>query len=109
MAQKKATRRGQRRRRERRVITHAVAHIQSTYNNTIVTITDLQGNTLVWASGGTVGFKGTKKGTPYAAQLAAQTAGRRALDMGVKKTGHLGARSWSWARHGGAGATGVRV
>jgi len=68
MAQKRATRRGQRRRRERRAITHAVAHIQSTYNNTIVTITDLQGNTIVWASGGTVGFKGTKKGTPYAAK-----------------------------------------
>jgi small subunit ribosomal protein S11 len=85
MAQKRTTRRAQRRRRERRVIAHAIAHIQSTYNNTIVAITDLQGNTLVWASGGTVGFKGTKKGTPYAAQLAAQTAGKRAMDMGVKK------------------------
>lgn len=85
MAQKKAARRRQRRRRERRVIAHAIAHIQSTYNNTIVTITDPQGNTLVWSSGGTAGFKGTRKGTPYAAQLAAQAAGRRALDMGVKK------------------------
>ncbi len=85
MAQKKGARRRQRRRREKRVIAHAVAHIQSTYNNTIVTITDPQGNTLVWASGGAAGFKGTRKGTPYAAQLAAQAAGRRALDMGVKK------------------------
>lgn len=84
MAQKQTTRR-QRRRREKKVVTNAVAHILSTYNNTIVTITDPQGNTLVWASGGTVGFKGTKKGTPYAAQLAAQTAGKRAMDMGVKK------------------------
>lgn len=85
MAQKKSARRGQRKRRERRVITHAVAHIQSTYNNTIVTITDLQGNTLLWVSGGTAGFKHTKKSTPYAAQMAAQAVGRKALDMGIKK------------------------
>ncbi len=85
MAQKRSARRGQKRRREKKVITHAIAHIQSTYNNTIVTITDPQGNALVWASGGTVGLKGTKKGTPYAAQLAAQTAGKKALDAGVKK------------------------
>lgn len=85
MAQKRATKRGQKRRREKKIIAHAIAHIQSTYNNTIVTITDQQGNALFWASGGTVGFKGTKKGTPYAAQLAAQTVGKKAMDMGVKK------------------------
>ncbi|MCS7253048.1 MAG: 30S ribosomal protein S11 [Armatimonadota bacterium] len=77
-------RKGGRSRPKRRGITSAIAHIQSTYNNTIVTITDLEGNTLCWASSGTVGFKGTKKGTPFAAQMAAQAAGKRALDIGVK-------------------------
>ncbi len=85
MAQKKGARKGARRRRERRAIPHAVAHVHATYNNTIITITDPEGNTLISASGGTVGFKGTKKGTPFAAQLAAQSAGRRALDMGVRR------------------------
>ncbi|MCS7224251.1 MAG: 30S ribosomal protein S11 [Armatimonadetes bacterium] len=84
MAQKKAAKKGPRRRRERRVVTHGVAHIHATYNNTIITITDPQGNTLTYASGGTVGLKGTKKGTPFAAQLAAQAAGRRAMDMGMR-------------------------
>lgn len=77
-------RKGGRSKPKRRGITQAIAHIQSTFNNTIVTITDMEGNTLCWASGGTVGFKGTKKGTPFAAQMAAQAAGRKALDMGVK-------------------------
>ncbi|HID06914.1 MAG TPA: 30S ribosomal protein S11 [Armatimonadetes bacterium] len=82
MARKGRQRRGK---SKRRGVLQAVAHIRSTFNNTIVTITDTEGNTLCWASGGTVGFKGTKKGTPFAAQMAAQTAGRRAMDMGVKK------------------------
>jgi small subunit ribosomal protein S11 len=60
-----------------------VVHILASFNNTIVTITDLQGNTLVWTSSGTVGFKGTKKSTPYAAQIAALEAGKRGRDLGL--------------------------
>ncbi len=71
--------------RERKNITHGVAHIQATFNNTIVTITDVKGNAISWASGGTVGFKGTKKGTPFAAQLAAERAARAAMEHGVRK------------------------
>lgn len=63
----------------------AKAYILSTFNNTIVNITDERGNTLAWASGGGAGFKGTKKGTPFAAQLAASSVGKKALDMGVKQ------------------------
>jgi small subunit ribosomal protein S11 len=63
---------------------NARAYILSSFNNTIVNITDDRGNTLTWASSGTSGFKGAKKGTPFAAQTAASTAGRKALDMGVK-------------------------
>jgi len=65
--------------KEKRTVTQGIVHILSTFNNTIVTITDMQGNTLVWESGGTVGFKGTRKSTPYAAQLAAQKAVKRAM------------------------------
>ncbi|MEI8350361.1 MAG: 30S ribosomal protein S11 [Candidatus Omnitrophota bacterium] len=61
----------------------AVAHVKSTFNNTIVTITDLQGNTISWASSGTVGFKGTKKSTPYAAQIASFEAAKKAKEIGV--------------------------
>lgn len=64
----------------KRTVTSGIAHIQSTFNNTIVTITDKEGNVLTWASGGTEGFKGTRKNTPYAAQLAAQKAAKRAMD-----------------------------
>ncbi|MDR3125352.1 MAG: 30S ribosomal protein S11 [Endomicrobium sp.] len=63
----------------------ARAYILSTFNNTIVNITDERGNTLVWSSAGVSGFKGTKKGTPFAAQLAASSVGKKALDMGVKQ------------------------
>lgn len=62
-----------------------IAHIQATFNNTIVTITDMQGNTITWASAGTVGFSGTRKGTPYAASKAAEAAAREARDLGVQK------------------------
>ena len=62
-----------------------VAHIQSTFNNTIVTISDLNGNTVSWASAGSSGFKGARKGTPFAAQTAAEKAAQTALDLGVKK------------------------
>ena len=65
-------------RRERKNITHGIAHIKSSFNNTIVTIADTQGNVIAWASSGNVGFKGSRKSTPFAAQLAAETAARRA-------------------------------
>lgn len=72
------------RRRGRRVEPRGKAFIRATFNNTIITLTDSTGNTLTWASAGTVGFKGTKKGTPFAAQSAAHAAARRALDMGLQ-------------------------
>ena len=62
-----------------------VAHIQSTFNNTIVTITDLRGSVISWASAGTIGFKGTRKGTPFAAQLVADSAAKKAIERGVKE------------------------
>jgi len=67
-------------RKQKRTVTKGVVHIHTTFNNTIINITDPQGNTIVWESGGTVGFKGTRKSTPYAAQLAAQKAMRRAIN-----------------------------
>ena len=73
------------RRRERKNITHGIAHIKSSFNNTIITISDQQGNTLAWASAGNVGFKGSRKSTPFAAQLAAETAARRAMEHGVRR------------------------
>jgi small subunit ribosomal protein S11 len=73
------------RRRERKNITHGIAHIKSSFNNTIVTISDQQGNVLAWASSGNVGFKGSRKSTPFAAQLAAETAARRAMEHGVRR------------------------
>ncbi len=72
-------------RRERRVVSSGQAHIQSTFNNTIITITDTQGNTLTWKSAGSSGFKGSRKSTPYAAQIAAQICAKQALDMGVRE------------------------
>ena len=71
-------------RREKKHVVHGQAHIKSTFNNTIVTITDLQGNTVSWASAGNVGFKGSRKSTPFAAQVAAEAAGRAAQECGVK-------------------------
>jgi len=62
-----------------------VVHIQSTFNNTIVTVSDLKGNVVAWASGGTVGFSGTRKGTPFAASKAAEAAGKEARELGVEK------------------------
>src|SRR3989454_6081758 len=73
------------RRKEERNISHGQAHIKSTFNNTIVTITDLEGNSLAWASAGNVGFKGSRKSTPFAAQLAAEAASKRAQEHGVRK------------------------
>ena len=75
---------GTRRRRERKNIERGAAHIQSTFNNTIVTITDTAGNALSWASAGGLGFRGSKKSTPFAAQSAAETAAKAAMEFGLK-------------------------
>ena len=72
-------------RRERKNVAYGVAHIKSSFNNTIITITDQQGNAIAWASSGNVGFKGSRKSTPFAAQLAAETVARRAMEHGVRK------------------------
>ena len=73
------------RRRERKNIGHGVVHIKSSFNNTIITITDLRGNVVAWASAGNVGFKGSRKSTPYAAQMAAEEVARKAMEFGVRK------------------------
>ena len=73
------------RRKEKKNVAHGQAHIKSTFNNTIVSITDPQGNVISWASSGGVGFKGSRKSTPFAAQLAAESAARQAQEHGVKK------------------------
>ncbi len=72
------------RRRERKNIVSGVAHVNSTFNNTMVTISDVQGNTISWSSAGTMGFKGSRKSTPYAAQMAAEDAGKKAMEHGMK-------------------------
>jgi small subunit ribosomal protein S11 len=72
------------RRRERKNITAAVAHVNASFNNTMITITDAQGNTIAWSTSGSQGFKGSRKSTPFAAQVAAEDAGRKAMDHGVK-------------------------
>ena len=71
-------------RRERKNITSGVAHVNATFNNTMITITDAQGNTIAWSSSGSQGFKGSRKSTPFAAQVAAEQAGRRAMEHGMK-------------------------
>jgi len=73
------------RRRERKNVAYGVAHIKSSFNNTIVTITDMDGKTLSWASAGNVGFKGSRKSTPFAAQMAAEKAARAAMEHGLRK------------------------
>ncbi len=72
------------RRRERKNIEKGAVHIQSTFNNTIITISDVQGNTISWASAGELGFKGSRKSTPFAAQSAAETAAKAAMEHGLK-------------------------
>ena len=71
-------------RRERKNIISGVAHVSATFNNTLITITDVQGNTIAWSSAGSQGFKGSRKSTPYAAQMAAEEAGRKAAEHGMK-------------------------
>ncbi len=73
------------RRRERKNVPRGRAYIQSTFNNTIITLTDSRGNTLAWSSGGATGVKGSRKSTPYAAQVAAENAARRAMDHGLRE------------------------
>ena len=70
--------------RERKNITNGIAHVNSTFNNTMITISDVQGNTIAWSSAGTLGFKGSRKSTPFAAQMAAEDAGKKAAEHGVK-------------------------
>jgi len=72
------------RRRERKNITSGVAHVNATFNNTVITITDAQGNTIAWSSSGSKGFKGSRKSTPYAAQMAAEDAGKKAMEHGMR-------------------------
>ena len=72
------------RRKERKNITSGVAHVAATFNNTVITITDAQGNTIAWSSAGTQGFKGSRKSTPYAAQVAAEDAGKKAREHGME-------------------------
>ena len=73
-----------RRRKERKNVEHGAAHIKSTFNNSIVTLTDAKGNALAWASAGGLGFKGSRKSTPFAAQMAAETAAKAAMEHGLK-------------------------
>jgi small subunit ribosomal protein S11 len=85
MAEKKAAAAaGRPRRRERKNIASGVAHVNASFNNTMITITDPQGNTISWSSSGTQGFKGSRKSTPYAAQMAAEDAGKKAMEHGMR-------------------------
>ena len=84
MAPKQKLKKATRKRRERKVVERGATHIRSSFNNTIVTITDLQGNALSWASAGGLGFRGSKKSTPFAAQTAAETAAKAAMEYGLK-------------------------
>ena len=81
---KEAQGRNKVRRREKKNITSGVAHVNASFNNTMITITDAQGNTIAWSSSGTKGFKGSRKSTPYAAQVAAEDAGKKAQEHGMK-------------------------
>ncbi len=80
MAKKTRAKAGKKKRKEKIKVPHGVVHIQATFNNTLVTITDPGGNTICWASAGSIGYKGSRKSTPYAAQLVARNAGKKAID-----------------------------
>ena len=84
MAPKQKLKKTVRKRRERKLVERGAAHIRSSFNNTIVTLTDTQGNALSWASAGGLGFRGSKKSTPFAAQTAAETAAKAAMEYGLK-------------------------
>ena len=85
--------RGKVRRREKKNISSGVAHVNASFNNTMITITDAQGNTIAWSSSGTMGFKGSRKSTPYAAQMAAEDAGKKAAEHGVEDSRGRGQRT----------------
>lgn len=85
MARKQQSGRGKPKEAEKKNVYHGIAHIQSTFNNTIVTITDQEGDVIAWSSAGAVGFKGTRKGTPFAAQMAAEDAARKAMEHGMRR------------------------
>jgi small subunit ribosomal protein S11 len=84
MAKEASAARGKVKKREKKNITSGVAHVNASFNNAMITITDAQGNTIAWSSSGTKGFKGSRKSTPYAAQIAAEDAGRKAQEHGMK-------------------------
>ena len=84
MAKEQQQGRTKMRRKERKNISSGVAHVNASFNNTMITITDAQGNTIAWSSSGTMGFKGSRKSTPYAAQMAAEDAGKKAAEHGMK-------------------------
>jgi len=83
--QKPAPKKKSGKKRERKEVRTGIAHIQATFNNTVVSITDKMGNVVAWASAGSVGFKGSRKSTPFAAQVAAEQAARKAMDLGLKQ------------------------
>ena len=83
--QKPAPRKKGGKKRERREVRVGIAHVQATFNNTVVSITDKMGNLVSWSSAGSVGFKGSRKSTPFAAQVAAENAARKAMDVGLKQ------------------------
>lgn len=99
------------RRRERKNVSYGVAHIKSSFNNTIVSISDPEGNVLAWASAGNVGFKGSRKSTPFAAQLAAEACARRAMEHGVRRVDVLlkGPGSGRDTAHRAIAAAGIEV
>ncbi|MDI6704031.1 MAG: 30S ribosomal protein S11 [bacterium] len=76
---------GYRKKKEKRIVNLGIAHIHSTFNNTIVTITDMLGNVITWASAGVVGFKGSRKGTPFAAQMVSESCAKKAIERGMKE------------------------
>ena len=84
MAKEPQQSRAKPRRRERKNITSGIAHVSASFNNTMITITDAQGNAIAWSSSGTMGFKGSRKSTPYAAQMAAEDAGKKAMEHGMR-------------------------
>ena len=89
MAPKQKLKKVTRKRREKKLVERGAAHIRSSFNNTIVTLTDTNGNALSWASAGGLGFRGSKKSTPFAAQMAAETAAKAAMEFGLKTVGSM--------------------
>ena len=84
MAKQASAGKDKKKKKEKRVVPHGVVHIQATFNNTIISISDPQGNVLTWSSAGRIGFKGSRKGTPFAAQVAGQNAAHMAKDLGMR-------------------------